>query len=306
MKLFFKKLALLTLVFAIFAGIVNIAFILVKGSLVPAYVDRFLDAPAQIQVANLGNSHGQSGFVYSDHKELLSANFAFGSQSLEHDERLLEYYIDRFTEGSVLYVPVSYSSLFGDTATRSDFLSLNRRYYYILPPNLMLNFSWREWLSVKLPGLFISNWLSEYWKVDEFEEAAVMTAENMDVQADAQYAVERHILQFQKNGAYEYNPIMIENLEKIVALCKDHNVTPVLVTTPFLREYNDLVPADFLAKQLKFLNDFAAEHGIEYLDYSRDSRFIDRYDLFINSDHMNENGGLLFTNLLLDNEKPLF
>jgi hypothetical protein len=99
---------------------------------------------------------------------------------------------------------------------------------------------------------------------------------------------------------------MIESLEKIVALCKEHNVTPILVTTPFLREYNDLVPADFLAKQLKFLNDFAAEHGIEYLDYSRDSRFIDRYDLFINSDHMNENGGLLFTNLLLDNEKPVF
>ncbi|NLI53325.1 MAG: hypothetical protein GX417_03275 [Clostridiales bacterium] len=233
-------------------------------------------------------------------------NLAFGSQSIMMDERVLENYIDRFSDGAVLYIPVSYSSLLSASSDRSDFLSLNRRYYYFLRRDLIINFSWREWLAVKSPGLFIPNWEAQYWTVDEFDEAGVQTADTIDVQADANAAVQRHILVHEKNGEYTYNEETLLCLNRIIALCKDHQITPVLITTPFLREYNDLVPKDFLDMQRSYLNTLAAEQQIEYLDFSQDVRFIDRYDLFLNSDHLNDNGALIFTDLLLDGGLPSF
>jgi len=304
MKLFMKKILILMLVCAVLAGVSNWLFVLVKGGTVPTNIDRFLSAPDTIDVANLGNSHGQGAFKYGGHPELSCANFANGSQSLPQDACLLEYYIDRFTDNAVLYISVTYPSLLNSATERSDFLSLNRRYYYILPPHLILNFSWREWISVKVPGLFIPSWRAENWKRDEFVDLGEQTADAIDISADAKGAVERHILTHEKNGTYELNPDMIASLEQMVTLCKEHSVTPILVTTPFLREYNDLVPAEFLRVQQSFLNSFAQEHQIAYLDFSRDIRFQDRYDFFLNSDHLNDTGGYYFTDLLLSGEKP--
>ena len=305
MKLFLKKILLLILICAAIAGAANFAFVQIKGSLVPAYVDRFLNTPAKIDIANLGSSHGQSAYVYSDHPELSCVNLANGSQDLAQDERLLENYIDRITKNGVVYVTVTYPSLLSDSTKRSDFLSLNRRYYYCLPPRLILNFSWREWISVKLPGLFSPSWSASHWKRDEFVEVGEQTADMIDLKDDAISAVERHILGFEKNGIYELNPKMVGYLEQIVSVCKEHSVTPILITTPFLREYNDLVPAEFLAVQQSFLKNFSETQQIEYLDFSRDTRFQDRHDLFVNSDHLNDTGGLYFTNLLLAGEKPI-
>ncbi|MEA4915493.1 MAG: hypothetical protein VB061_13085 [Christensenella sp.] len=305
MKQFFQKLLLLTLVCAVIAGIANLIFVSIKGGMVPTSVDRFRNAPAKIDVANLGNSHGQSAFLYNDYPELSCINLANGSQDLAQDERLLEYYIDRFTDQSVLYIPVTYPSLFGDSTSRSDFLSLNRRYYYVLPPRLILDFSWREWISVKLPGLFIPSWRATYWRHDEFVDMGEQTAYEIDVKDDALNAVERHVLAFEKDGTYKLNPKMIGYLEQIVSLCKEHSVKPVLITTPFLKEYNDQVPEAFLVVLQSFLQSFAQEQQIDYLDFSHDARFQDRYDLFLNSDHLNDTGGLYFTKLLLSGEKPV-
>ena len=305
MKQFLKKLLLLVVICTVIAGAANLVFILVKGGMVPTYIDRFRKAPAKIDIGNLGNSHGQSAFIYSDHPELSALNMANGSQDLAQDERVFENYVDRFKKGSRLYIPVTYPSLFSDSTTRSDFLSLNRRYYYFLPPRLILDFSWREWISVKLPGLFVPSWRATHWKKDEFVEAGEQTADMIDVKDDAQNAVERHILEFEKDGTYVLNQTAISNLELIVSVCKAHSVTPILITTPFLREYNDLVPAEFLTVQQSFLKDFAARQKIEYLDFSRDARFQDRHDLFLNSDHLNDTGGLYFTNLLLSGEQPV-
>ena len=306
MKLFLKKLLCFSLVCAAIAFIANLAFYLIRGSMTPAYVDRFLQAPEQIQVANLGNSHGQCGFLYSNHPELACVNLGFGSQSLEQDERVLLNYIDRFSKGATLYIPVTYPSLRGETADDGGFLSLNRRYYYFMRRDLIMDFSWREWLEVKSPGLFISDWTSEYWKEDEFEIAEVRTADMIDIEADAEAAVKRHILSSQKDGAYTLSEDKIACLERIVNLCREHDVTPILITTPFLREYNDLVPEEFLEVQQSFLTTFADEEDIQYLDYARDVRFIDRPDLFLNSDHLNEVGAMMFTDLILAGDEPVF
>ncbi len=305
MKLFFKKIALLLLVCALAAGAANLAFYLVKGSLVPADVRRFLDAPKEIQVANLGSSHGENGFSYLHHPDLAAVNLAYGYQTLDQDERVLENYIDRFAKGSTLYIPISSFSLIGEPPTRSDILSLNRRFYYFMRRDLIIDFSWREWLAAMSPGLFYPSWRAEHWNVDEFDEVSDRTTDPSGAQSDAETTLEGHILLYKKDGGYSIRQENADCLTRMVALCKEHGVTPVLITTPFLREYDDLIPEDFLAMQLSFLETFTTEQGIAYLDFSRDSRFIDRYDLFINSTHLNSEGALLFTDLVLSGAEPV-
>lgn len=304
MKQFLKKLAILALICALLTSAANLAFYFVRGSLTPEYIDRFLNVPEGIQVANLGNSHGQSGFQYAHHQDLVSANFAFGSQDLIHDEKVLLNFLDRFQRGATLYIPVTYPSLVSGSSDRSDFLSLNRRYYYFMKPSLITEFSLREWIAVKLPGLFIPNWTAEYWRTDEFTEAAEQTADSIDLIADAKAAIERHITAWQKNNAYTLNQKNTDCLCRIIAICKESGIHPVLVTTPFLREYNDLVPEAFLQVQRACLDALADEYSIPYLDFSQDARFVDRHDLFLNSDHLNDTGGLLFTDILLSGGMP--
>lgn len=305
MKKFLKKLAVLALICALITGVANLMFCVVRGSLIPEYVDRFMNVPQGIQVANLGNSHGQSGFQYARHPELVSVNLAFGSQSLIQDEKVLLNFKERFQEGATLYIPISYSSLVSNSSNNSDFLSLNRRYYYFMKPSLIIDFSMRECITVKLPGLFIPNWTAEYWRTDEFTEAGEQTADMIDYEADAKAAIVRHITSWQSDGTYVLNQQNTDCLLRIIAICKDSGIIPVLVTTPFLREYNDLVPEEFLKVQRAYLNTLAKEYCIPYLDFSQDSRFVDRHDLFINSDHLNNAGGLLFTDILLSGEVPI-
>ena len=306
MKLFLKKLLLLTLVCAILAGVANFAFVQARGSLSPAYVQRFIHAPEQIQVANLGNSYGQNGFSYVDHPELSSLNLAYGYQTLAQDERVLSAYIDRFTKGSTLYIPVSYLSLIGGGYSGGDFLSLNRRFYYFLPRDQILSFSWREWLAVKVPGLFPPSWLATFWESEEFDMTGAQSAVDTDVKAHAEAMIQAVLDATQNDAVYAPIQANVDCLYRIIKLCKEHDVTPVLITTPFTRTYNELVPQTFLKKQVDFLNAIAAEEGITYLDYSRDVRLIDRLDLFINSDHLNDKGALVFTDLVLGNEPPVF
>lgn len=304
MKLFFKKLSLLLLVCVLIAGTANLAFYLIKGSFVPANVKRFLNAPKQIQVANLGSSHGQNSFSYIHHPDISAVNLAFGYQTLDQDERVLENYIDRFAEGATLYIPISSFSLIAVPSTRSDILALNRRFYYFMRRDLILDFSWREWLAAMSPGLFYPSWLADHWNTDEFEEAGSRTTDPTSAKSDAETTLAGHILMYRKDGGYSLRQENVDCLTRMVSLCQERGVTPVLITTPFLREYNDLIPGDFLAMQLSFLNAFSAEHGIAYLDYSRDARFIDRYDLFINSTHLNDQGALIFSDLVLGGAVP--
>ena len=44
---------------------------------------------------------------------------------------------------------------------------------------------------------------------------------------------------------------------------------------------------------------FSEEHNVRYLDYAFDERFIDSPELFINSDHLNRDGALMFTDIVM-------
>ena len=86
----------------------------------------------------------------------------------------------------------------------------------------------------------------------------------------------------------------------LITLCKENNITPVLITTPFTLYYNQYVSADFLYEFYTVINDIALEYGVSYYDYSHDERFQTNLKYFGDADHLNPDGAVYFTGLLTE------
>ena len=94
----------------------------------------------------------------------------------------------------------------------------------------------------------------------------------------------------------------IEALYGMIELCHEIGAVPILITTPLLNEYNDIIKQ----RDAKFYDDFYSlvhevsdKTGTRYYDYSHDERYVDNHELFIDSDHMNLRGSRIFTDNLL-------
>lgn len=89
------------------------------------------------------------------------------------------------------------------------------------------------------------------------------------------------------------------DLEKLISYCLAHSWRPILITVPIsevlleglLDDFMDLYVYDNIAK--------TNIQNIPYLDFSKDSRITKNQNIFDNSDHLNKNGSLIFSYVLL-------
>lgn len=91
-------------------------------------------------------------------------------------------------------------------------------------------------------------------------------------------------------------------------LVKSIGAEPVLVTTPLLKEYNDAVDKNVPGVYDDFygrIDSVVSATGVRYFDYSHDERFSNRHDFFMDADHMNKRGAILFTATLVDDALDL-
>jgi hypothetical protein len=91
-------------------------------------LQKYNHVPANIEVANVGTSHGEYGLNYAD-CGLVGFNFGLSSQHFQYDLRLLKYYRRHFQKNAVLLIPVSYPS-FG-AYRKEDINAQKLRYYQI-------------------------------------------------------------------------------------------------------------------------------------------------------------------------------
>ena len=98
----------------------------------------------------------------------------------------------------------------------------------------------------------------------------------------------------------------VQSLYAIIELCKEIGAIPVLVTTPYLAEYTDLVvenQPEFLPYFYSLVKKVSEDTETPYYDYAFDQRFQHDYSLFKDSDHLNQYGALVFTEILLQETK---
>lgn len=329
-------------------------------------VNVFNFVPHNIQLANVGSSHGQCAFSWdalAAERGYETFNFALTSQSFLYDYSLINMHKDDFADGSILFIPVSYFSFNEEATDPADQEAISVRYYRILSPQYNPDYSlYKDLVTVRFPVLSAGEEIFELFKppvifpslsenkknITYAAEAGMADAAVSDNTADVSgssvenppestsdaagdnagesdtnesgttesgtpeeiYGAET-VAEFEARGLARYQRHFEnkeeyfeedkkQNLIDLITLCKERNITPVLITTPYTVYYNQYVSADFLYEFYSVINEIALEYGVSYYDYSHDERFQTNLKYFGDADHLNPDGAVYFTALLTE------
>lgn len=304
MKVFIRKLLILAIIASTITLVVNYMYVKQHKS----DWDKFASVPDTLHICNFGSSHGMFGFNYEDiESEYNCFNFSLQGQHLSYDYRLFQHYNDHITEGTVVFVPVSYSFLFGiEDTSRDDFLSRNQRYYQILPPSLIkewdrqtdIYFRYLPALVADTGDLVITLLGKSEVSLNEKVWRAVTT--DIDAYRDAEHIIDKWFDEHDGPGSETQEEI--DALYALIEGCQEKGAIPILISTPFLHEFIDAMKEreNLFDPFYSLINQVVQDTGVEYYDYAFDERFINAYSWFTDSQHLNKEGARNFTNILME------
>lgn len=260
-----------------------------------------------IQIANVGSSHGAYNFDYTTYTEQGYSCFNFGniSQSYNYDYAILKEYGNNMLPGSVLFIPVSYFSFNNEVVNDTEKEALSIKYYRFLSPENVPDYDpYVDLVTYRLPilsaGKDITKLFGKWFpSLPGLSIIAYAAETDVNVEEFAARANSRYSRHFDNKEEY-FLPERIEELYDIIDYCREHDITPVLITTPFSSYYYDQISAEFLEKFRDTVTSIASDTGVNYYDYSHDERFYDHLELFTDADHLSEDGVHYFMELLTD------
>lgn len=261
----------------------------------------------EIHVGNLGSSHGAYDFNYDalQEKGYICFNFANTSQSYDYDLAILQAYGQYMEEGSVMFIPVSYFSFNNEVVNATEREAMSIRYYHFLPPEYIPNYDFYiDVVTHKIPILSAGEDILKLLPDLKLSLTAHAADDGIDEEEFARRAQERYSRHFDNKEEY-FLPERIDELYAIIDYCQTHDITPVLITTPFSKYYRDLVSDEFLEEFNATVTKIASDTGVSYYDYSADERFRDNLNYFSDSDHLNDQGAEYFMDILLNEVKEL-
>lgn len=306
MKKFIKKLTGLLVVTVTIVVVLNYIYVIAcdKGS----DTKKFKNVPDSIIVANFGSSHGEDGFYYEGELKENTFNFSLSGQALSYDYQILSQYASNFQKGGTVIIPISYFSLLGpEYSERANFDSLNNRYYSFLDKEHILEYDFVSDVATRFPILksyytiFSDIYANFLVKGEVSHDTCVDKTQVSKLAKETAYS---HVgSEMDGNGEIRYSKSEIESLKEMISLCNEIEVKPVLITTPYTREYIEAVnhiDPNFIERYTEFVKGIAAETGVEYYDYSCDSRIQPHYEYFRDDDHLNREGAKVFTRIVLE------
>lgn len=261
----------------------------------------------EIHVGNLGSSHGAYDFNYDalQEKGYICFNFANTSQSYDYDLAILQAYGQYMEEGSVMFIPVSYFSFNNEVVNATEREAMSIRYYHFLPPEYIPNYDFYiDVVTHKMPILSAGEDILKLLPDLKLSLTARAADDGIDESEFARRAQERYSRHFDNKEEY-FLPERIDELYTIIDYCQTHDITPVLITTPFSKYYRNLVSDEFLEEFNATVTKIASDTGVSYYDYSADERFRDNLDYFSDSDHLNDQGAEYFMDILRDEVEEL-
>lgn len=295
-----KKFVLKVILFSglILGSIILLNFLYVRTE---AYrtmndMEKFYHVPNNLEIVNVGSSHGLYGFDYSE-SSVNGFNFALNSQDLFYDFQLLKQYQEHMIPGkTVVLIPISYFSMSLESYKEESGL----RYYRILNPKYIEEFDLNSFLRIRiLPVLSAGGSLVRIIKDKRTETFLDMSTNRFDSQSlsnEAEETAVRHLSYVEMNG-FDRG---ISLLKEIIVFCQQLKLKPVLITTPFSEYYTKYFSESFLDRFYCIVYSIANEFSIPYFDYSRDPYFWKSPELFIDDDHLNSIGRTIFTKMVID------
>lgn len=261
----------------------------------------------EVQIGNLGSSHGMYDFSYDKitEKGYVCFNFANTSQSFDYDYAVLKEYGQYMDKNSVLFIPVSYFSFNNEVANSTEAEAMSIRYYRFLSPKNIPNYDpFVDLTTHKLPILTAGENILKLLPETSLVLKVLAAEDGVDAEEFIRRAQERYSRHFDNKEEY-FMPERIEELYDIIEYCNENGITPVLITTPFSKYYLDLISQDFLQEFQTTVSKIATDTSVNYYDYSHDERFYDHIEQFSDSDHLNDDGAIYFTDILWDEVEEL-
>ncbi len=321
MKAFFLKVLAICTVVALLLGLLNYAFLQADTDERDAMSDvtKFKKVPSGIQICNLGSSHGRDGFNYSNHQDRVCFNFAVSAQSLVYDSRILEYYKKNMAPGATVFILASYFSFYGIPEDKEEgFNSKNMRYYTFLPPRYITDFDpamiiWSRFPVLRQYEKLVtmareqilrkkSNNKSINTYTDNGQELSIdySALEKIGLKTAEEHVSKTHV---DENGSLITRQESIDAVYDMIKTCREIGARPILLTMPYTKYYVEgveKITPGFFENYHSIIMDIIEKTGIEYYDYSRDTRFYEHPELFRDTDHLNTRGSELFTDILFD------
>lgn len=254
---------------------------------------KFNNVPYDIKIANLGSSHGNA-FDYYNFPEYVTFRFNLQWQHHIYNYYVLKQYTDHFSKNAVVLIPISYFNI-----TRIEKES-NFRYYTFLSKENIPGWKFNEYLLYKYFPLFSTKdvWVKLLTMNNKMEIIPKTTHSSKEI---------NELLNFYTNWwlgndpdvekgeeGFQYN---INAVSKIIDLCKEKDIIPVLVSTPIMDCINErYTNDDFFDTFYRFTNVLIEKYpGLLYLDYSQNEDYSNDYSLFQDPVHLNIYGEKKFT-----------
>lgn len=254
----------------------------------------------EVHIGNLGSSHGLYDFNYSSLQDrgFLCFNFANTSQSYDYDYAVLREYGNYMAKGSILFIPVSYFSFNNEVVNESEAEAMSLRYYHCLSPKNIPDYDpYIDITANKLPILTAGKDILKLFPNLQLSIIAHAAEDGVNTEEFARRAKERYSRHFDNKETY-FIPERIEELYDIIAYCKEHEITPILLTTPYSKYYQEMVSPEFLQEFQSTIAKVVSDTNVSYFDYSTDGRFYENLTLFMDADHLNDEGAAYFTSIL--------
>ncbi|MGL5056034.1 MAG: hypothetical protein ACRC6A_01510 [Fusobacteriaceae bacterium] len=274
--------------------------------------NRFLRVPKNLKIINLGSSHGLSNFVYP--KGTNAYNLGFSAQVFFYDEAILRKYKSNLQSGGIVIIPISIFSFYKVyTVVSLSENDYSQNYYSFLDyTEIYKGNKNQQKLKKYFPLLyngndlkfvikyFITNVLRGDFTPKKPSYPNDLSLEEKKVQADSTSLSHLAIDKYKDNNMPE---IAMLHFKNIINICKENNLTPILITTPQTYLYNERIGEnnyeERIYSKIKKVNELF-QNELIYLDYSHDKRFENNLDLFSDDDHLNKKGAEIFTKIVLE------
>lgn len=264
---------------------------------------KFLYVPNDIKIANLGSSQGICAFYYEDFPEYTCFNFAVKWQHNKYNYFVLKQYINHFESGAVLLIPIAYFEI---TRVEKD---VYEYYYGVLKRENFPDWNIKDYLKRQVFPVLSTNdvWgkllMTEKKSPLIFPPRVPISKEDLFVQTEGAFSAWTDNTEAEQGEyGFEYN---IEMISRIIDLCHDNCIIPILVSIPQIHTLNDKYSEiGFFDNYYRFINVLQQKYqDVKFWDYSHDANYSYDTSLFGDATHLNIYGVKMFTSQIMQDLK---
>lgn len=314
MKKFLKKLIL----FSIIPLITVLVFDFWLRNINTSYSEKYnglITAKDSVGVLFLGNSHANYGIDPTVFSNYYAYNLANVNQMLYFDKRITEKAIQEGVENlKYVFISIDYHSLYASGEDQREIWSYyangvkheDRNYFLAdLSP-----FFWGYTpkvsyallkKSIKLKGLkMVALDVESGVNITDTMKQGFLgyTGQNKNGFTTEKFKNRANYFEEPKDSNREE---IIQDLKDFIATLKEHNINPILFSSPTYSVYNQYLDTNVTNRNMTDLAEISQVYNIQYWDYINSDKFSS--DDFYDGDHLNKEGAKKFTKMLSDRLK---